>query len=149
MITTGTTALMLTMSLLAAGPSVAVKVFADTTVIQASDQNTEQSNAAQIDQQSDGDGVQLGSIDQTNNAVNLDRQEVGIIDNNNDNTILQLSDQNTEQSNAAQIDQQSDGDGVQLGSISQENNAVNDHKQDLVWCVFNPVTLEEICPPPR
>jgi hypothetical protein len=94
MITTGTTALMLTMSLLAAGPSVAVKVFADTTVIQASDQNTEQSNAAQIDQQSDGDGVQLGSI-------------------------------------------------------SQENNAVNDHKQDLVWCVFNPVTLEEICPPPR
>jgi hypothetical protein len=53
MIGTKTTALLLAMSLLAAGPSVAVKVFADTT-IQASNQKIEPSNTAQINQPGDG-----------------------------------------------------------------------------------------------
>lgn len=69
MIGTKTTALMLTMSLLAAGPSVAAKVFADDTIIQASNQAIEPSNTAQIDQSGD-DGVRNAIIDQINNGLN-------------------------------------------------------------------------------
>jgi hypothetical protein len=57
MIGTRTTALILAMSLLSAAPSVAVKVFADDTIIQASNQEIEPSNSAQINQPGDGVGV--------------------------------------------------------------------------------------------
>ncbi len=130
-VTRTTTALMLAMSLLvAAGLTVvAVKVFADDTIVQASDQKIKPSNSGQINQAGDGDGDRTGSIDQENNAANLDRQEVNIGDNNDDNTILQLSGQEIEPSNAALINQAGDGDGDWFAEIDQINNAENDHCQ--------------------
>ncbi len=130
MIGTKTTALMLTMSLLAAGPSVAAKVFADDTIIQASNQAIEPSNTAQIDQSGD-DGVRNAEISHENNAANLDVQEAGIGDNNNDiaTTLIQASNQAIEPSNTAQIDQSGD-DGVRNAIIDQINNGLNDHCQN-------------------
>ncbi len=133
-VTITTTALMLAMSLLVTGPAVvAVKVFAQDTIVQDSDQRTTQSNSGQINQAGDGDGDRSASIDLENNAVNLDKQV--FIDENNDDdddTILQLSTQETEQSNAALIDQVGDGDGDRSASIDLENNALNAHDQCVV-----------------
>ncbi len=130
-VTRTTTALMLAMSLLATGPTLAVKVFADNDIIQDSGQQTDQSTAAQINQPGDGDGDRVASIDLENNAVNLDRQEVNIGDNSDDNTIQQLSGQQTDQSTAAQINQPGDGDGDRVASIDLENNAVNLDRQEV------------------
>ncbi len=71
-VTSTTTALMLAMSLLvAAGLTVvAVKVFADDTIVQASDQKIKPSNSGQINQAGDGDGDWFAEIDQGNNALN-------------------------------------------------------------------------------
>lgn len=129
MIGTRTTALILAMSLLAAAPSVAVKVFADDTIIQASNQEIEPSNSAQINQPGDG-GVRNAEISHENNAANDDLQVV-LDDNNNDiaTTLTQASNQAIEPSNTAQIDQSGD-DGERNAIIGQENNAANKHIQE-------------------